>query len=318
MRFLKGNILFSIFLTHSARNVITPGMKQDAVRNEAIFAHTNYRNYLKSILADRTAKNSAYSLRAFSRTLALSPGVLSMILSGKKNLSLERALTVARKIGLKEKETEYFLLLVQLDRITDPELRSTFFDRAAAIRPSGKVFDLSVDLFRAIADWYHLAILEALDVDGLEWNAKSLAKFLEISPIEAQAAIERLARLDLIEPRDGQKPARTVNRLLVGSKLPNESIRKYYRQILQKAVESIETQTPKEKVFATEVFAFDEAALEEAKSITDRYLEDLLKLARKSKNKRHLYQAAVQFFRLNAAARETGGKHTEERAHETP
>ncbi|MBI2605515.1 MAG: TIGR02147 family protein [Deltaproteobacteria bacterium] len=274
-------------------------MKQDPVRSEAIFAHTNYRGFLKSVLADRAAKNKAYSLRAFSKALSISPGVLSMILKGGKNLSLERALTVARKIGLKEKETEYFLLLVQLDRIADPELRGTFFDRAAAIRPSGKVFDLSVDLFKVIADWHHLAILESLDVDGLEWSPKSIAKFLGISPIEVEAAIERLARLELIELLEGRKPTRTVSRLLVDSKIPSESIRKYYRQVLQKAVESIETQTPKEKVFATEVFAFDATALEEAKSITDRYLEDLLKLSRKSKNRRDLYQAAVQFFRIN-------------------
>lgn len=264
------------------------------------FGAENYRHYLKTVLSERVKKNPSYSLRAFATALGLSSGGLSRILKGEKNLSLERASQIASKLNLSSAEAEYFVLLVQANNAKTPELRETFLERLNSVRPGGKIFDLSVDHFKVISDWYHLAILEALDVVGLEFEPKAIAKFLGITPIEAELAIERLVRLELIEFKAGKaKPVRTVNRLLVESNVPKDAMRKYYRQTLQKALESVDAQTPDEKVIGTEVFAFDSNQLEEARKISHRYLDEMLALSKKSKNKRALYQVCAQFFRLN-------------------
>jgi uncharacterized protein (TIGR02147 family) len=266
-----------------------------------LFNHIDYRKYLKAAYVERSSKNDRYSLRAFARHLGLSPAAVTRIFKGEKSLSVKRAVTIAQKLHLDRVETEYFCLLVQLAQTEDPELQSTLYERLNALRPEAPIHDLSVDLFRTIADWYHLAILELTGVDGFEFTVSNVARYLGIGVMDAEVAIDRLKRLELIELETGtNRVVKTKNRLLVSSAIPNGAMRKHYRQMLEKAMESIETQGPDEKVIATETFAFDRESIEEAKKLTDRYLDQLVKLSEGSRNKKDLYQACIQVFRLSA------------------
>src|SRR5690349_9824776 len=94
-----------------------------------IFGYQSYRQYLKVTLADRIGRNPAYSLRAMARDIDISPGLLSLILSQKKNLSDEKALDVAACLELDERETEYFSLLVQLEKTTRETHRNRLLEK---------------------------------------------------------------------------------------------------------------------------------------------------------------------------------------------
>ena len=94
-----------------------------------IFEHDNYRLYLKSVLADRVARNSSYSLRSFAKTIGLAHSTLSLVFKGTKHLSFERAMDIATKLNLPEKEHEYFSLMVQSDRMKDPEKKAVIVER---------------------------------------------------------------------------------------------------------------------------------------------------------------------------------------------
>ena len=59
------------------------------------------------------------------------------------------------------------------------------------------------------------------------------------------------------------------------------------------------------KVIGTEVFAFDPSQLEKARTITNAYLDQMLELARKSKNRTEIYMTAVNFFRLSKKGEST-------------
>lgn len=265
----------------------------------SVFEHSDYRAFLKAAYVEKAGKNPSFSLRAFSKQVGLSPAALTRILKGEKNLSVERAGELARKLKLADREAEYFVLLVQLSSLKNPDLKANVLERANALRPARGVYDLSVDFFKLIADWYHLAILEMIGVKDVDFTPKGIASFLGIGVVEAELALDRLKRLELLEITATGKPVRLQNRLLVSSQVPNAALRKYNRQILEKAERSIEEQGPTEKAIGTEVFAFDRRQLEEAKKLTDEYLNRMLKLATSSLERHDVYQVAVQFFRLN-------------------
>ena len=82
-----------------------------------LFEHQDYREYLKAVLVSRQLKNSRYSLRAFAKSLSISPGALSKILNSINNLSSQKALEFAQHLKLSEKETDYFLHLVTLNNL---------------------------------------------------------------------------------------------------------------------------------------------------------------------------------------------------------
>ena len=74
----------------------------------SIFQYNDYRVLLLDDFTKRSTLNNRYSLRAYARDLELSPGYLSSVLRGGKNLNLMNYKRVFSKIGFNEqKEFEY-------------------------------------------------------------------------------------------------------------------------------------------------------------------------------------------------------------------
>lgn len=69
-------------------------------------------DYLISIFNERKDKNPRYSLRAFARSLGVSSGQLSEILSGKRPLSHKLARRVSIALALTDQESQKLVHLV--------------------------------------------------------------------------------------------------------------------------------------------------------------------------------------------------------------
>lgn len=274
----------------------------------------NSVSFLKQKYTDVRKNNPRYSLRAFAKRLGLSPGGLSQILSGKKKLSLSRAHAIAEILAFSPAEKEAFLLMVQIEGAKTPALKSELYERLKTSMNTDGIVNLGLEQFQLISEWYGLAILELVSTIGGQWRPEKIAKYFQISTAEVEVTLERLKRLELIEEIPGEGYRRPPERLIVVSQTPSEAIRKYYRGVLQHADRSITEQTPKEKVVGTEVFAFDASQLEEVRGLTDSYLNQLLNLARTGKKRTHIYQAFVDFFRLNQV--EPSGEQKVEPSHD--
>lgn len=86
--------------------------------------YSDYREYLRDELGRRTQTRQQYSMRAFARDLSIAPQNLSMILKGKKNISSEAGIEIAKKLRLSEEETSYFHDLVALSLAKTENLRN--------------------------------------------------------------------------------------------------------------------------------------------------------------------------------------------------
>ena len=91
-------------------------------------------------------KNESYSLRAFAKTLDVSASALSRVLNGDKGISLERAQTVAARLKLDDRETEYLFLLVQFETAKTPAMKENILQKLNHMTPDHKVHNLSVVL----------------------------------------------------------------------------------------------------------------------------------------------------------------------------
>lgn len=263
-----------------------------------VYGQENYREFLKTALADRAKTREGYSLRAFSQKIGVSNSFLSEVLNEKKALSVELAFKIAVKLDLTETETQYFCLLVQLAQEKDPEFREELQKRLNALDPNRPTHDLSIDLFKTISDWYHYAILELTYLPGFKLTADSIAKKLGISKIEAEIALERLKRLELIEPDDRGSYKKSHSYLLAESTVPNNALKLFHKQILEKAIESIHSQTPKERMSATDILPIDSKYLPEVDRLSREFSSAVMKLSEKSKVKDSVYALTVHFFNL--------------------
>lgn len=258
---------------------------------------TSSKDLLKMELADRITANPAYSLRAMARQVGLSPSMMSSVLRGNKKLSVERAYEVAKKLKFTKPRREYLVTLVQYEQAKSADQKADLMEKLHQLVPQPKTTLLDLDLFRTIADWFHLPLLELTNTKDFELNADTAARALGISPFEADAAIERLLRLELLEEKQGRlQKAQSI--LLANSPLPNGALRKYHQQMLAKASRALIDQTPAEKFIGSETFAFNTHDLKKANEILEDCFTRMVKLAGSRKNKKHVYHMGIQLFRL--------------------
>jgi len=203
------------------------------------------RTYLKAELELRQLRRPQYSLRAFARDLQMSPSALSDFFHGKLGLSKERVQAIAAKIHLTEPQQDHLYDLLEMRFARSGEMR-----RAAKWRVEQRISRqpgrLSLEKFCMIADWYHLAIPELLELDPKFQDPKELSKALDVPLPRVKRALQALTEIGLLAIVD-DKYVVTENSTLTGDESPNQLIRQAHLQILSLAQKSIETRTMQER-----------------------------------------------------------------------
>jgi uncharacterized protein (TIGR02147 family) len=264
-----------------------------------VFEHQDYREFLRTTLS----KKVNGSARAFSEKLGISTSFLSEIMSAKKNLSVDLAFKIAIKLNLTEGESQYFCMLVQLEQEKDPLFREELSRRLSDLNPQRKSHDLSADLFRSISEWYHSAILELTYVAGPALTPEAAAHSLGITKAEAETAIERLLRLELLEKDANGALKKSHNYITSQSHVPHSALREFHRQFLAKAETALSISTPTERMSATDVMAFDSRQLENVDRLSQEFSAAVMKLAEKAKTKDSVYALSVNFFPITKTER---------------
>ena len=268
--------------------------KPSAMRNEP--SQETYRTILAEKLEDRCSKNPRYSLRSFARDLHLAPARLSDILRGRYGLSREAAQKIAHCLRMTEAETRRFCDLVESQHARNPKARR---DAALRLESASETpyQQLTLDGFQVISDWVHFAILELCLVEGFQSNFDWIAKQLGISVHVAKAAIERMQRLDLIEEKEG-KLLPTDGFTASPNDIPSDAIKKFHRQILEKALLALDFQTVEERDISTMILALDQREIPEAKKYIKDFRRNFDKKFGKATTKNSVYCLAIQLFGL--------------------
>ena len=256
----------------------------------------DFRIILKEELEQRCSKNPRYSMRSFARDLGLAPARLSDVLRGRYGLSRAAGESIAKSLGYSKSEITRFCDLIDSEHARDPKKRSEALQRVEQKQDNYR--QLSLDGFQVISEWYHYAILELTLIEGFRSDSAWIAKQLGISQLVAQAAVERLLRLDLLLRDDHGVLIPSEGMTSSPDGVPSESIKKFHRQILQKAIQAIDLQNIEERDFSNVILAIDEEQIPQAKESIRKFRREFdLKFGRTQKKNR-IYNLSVQFFCL--------------------
>jgi uncharacterized protein (TIGR02147 family) len=273
-----------------------------------IFEHESYRSFLRALMKSKQRRNRLYSMRSMARTVGLAPSTFSELLAGKVNLSLDKASLMASKLKLTEAETEYFLLLVQLEDSKEPQLRARLRAKLDSLNGRDHGRPLPPEQFSAFSDWYYPAILMLTFTQRGLRSARDIAQRLGLTSTEAAAALDRLIAQGWIKPADDGKYRMETPRITVASAEPDPSLQKFHGQMLQRACDSLPQQTPAERIIASETFPMSIALLPEAERLANEYLTRLLRLSRTREGHDDIYHAGIQVFRLTQKPAEIRAK----------
>jgi uncharacterized protein (TIGR02147 family) len=262
----------------------------------------DFKTVLKNEFAERAGANPHYSLRAFARTLNLSPPRLSDILRGRYGLSKRAAIAIAKRLGYNKSEQTAFACLVESKHARSRIGRDRANAELQAFRKRGPVQDFQLEAFRVISDWYHFALLELTYVKDFQSNPAWIAKQLGISISLVKDAIGRLKKLDLLIETQGKLTAPDLT-LDVPGGVPSSALKNFHRQILNKAIQAIDEQSVEERELSSVVIALRNDQLPEAKKMISDFRKNFLNALGSNvavaRDKNQVYFFSNQFFSLN-------------------
>jgi transcriptional regulator with XRE-family HTH domain len=246
---------------------------------------TTLRGIIHQRFEESRARNRSFSLRAFAKTLSVSPASLSQILSGKRPLTLTTAKKICDRLGLSPTEERGVLLAL----IKTP---------VSGAQQQPETLQLEADRFKVISDWHHFAILSLTEIRGSKPDPKWIARRLGITPLAAQEAMERLKRLKILEVR-ANSWRQSTRPIWVRSEVPSSAIRKYHRQTLEKAEQALSDVPLEQREFGALTMAINPKRIPEAKKMIRDFqinLNQVLEAGPKSR----VYTLAVQLFPIDS------------------
>ncbi len=261
---------------------------------------TDYRLILQKELTNRCESNPRYSLRAFARDLKLSPSRLSEVLNKKQGLSRQAAESITKILGFGDEEAEYFCDLVSIKHarsVKEREDAKIRLFKAEFEKQRDERYSLQLDSFKIISDWYHFGILELMKVKDFKHDAKWIARRLGVQGIQIELAIERLCRVGLLKIEDGRFVEMQGDGWVSGG-VPSSSIRKFHRQMLEKALVAMETQAVEERLFNTQILALRRGDLPKAFEEITEFQQKFCESLEANQKKEVVYCISMQFFKV--------------------
>lgn len=283
------------------KNNITKDIYRD--NHESIMCFSDYREILKDVLASKLKYNPAYSLRSFALHLEMNPSRLSEIFKKKEGLSRERAEKIAKKLWSSSKEISFFCDLVEAEHARSKAKKDLARIRLKKYRANAdsiiKPEKMALDYFKIISDWYHFAILELTYLDCFQDNNKWIANSLNINVHLVDEAIKRLIRVGLLVKKNNHYVSTEDFSSVGGEDIPSDSIKRFHKQILEKAIQSLYLDPVSSREFGNIIFAFDKDKMEDAKNLIKLFKKEFLKkMSCTDTKKNSVYCFGIHFFPL--------------------
>lgn len=183
--------------------------------------------FLSQFFEKRRAKNSQYSIRAFARDTGISSGRASEFLRGISipGPLLSNRIATALQLNEKQKHQLKFMIASHL-----------------SVRKNGKIgntHQLADKEFTLLPDWQHFAVLNLLNTVNAEPSVPWLANRLGLTEEAIGDSLKKLCLAGLAQEEGGFYKA-THQHLTSTSTIPSEALRSYHRQMIERALWSID------------------------------------------------------------------------------
>jgi uncharacterized protein (TIGR02147 family) len=252
---------------------------------------SDFRLFLQEELLRRCRANPRYSLRAFAKTLATDHSTLAKLVAGKRPIGRRTIERLGERLGLSP---------AAIARMTEKKAPAS---RAAATADAGVAYrQMTLDAFHIISDWYHLAILELMRVDGFSAQPRWVARALGITVNEVNAAVDRLVRVGMLEVRaDGtwhdQTGGRNTN---IGGLASTAAHRALQKQILQKAIAALDEVPVERRNQTAMTMAVDVDRLPEAVERIKVFRREMAQFLSRGERRDEVYNLSVSLYPITS------------------
>lgn len=225
---------------------------------------------LREIYSDALQKNVKYSLRRFSKDYGINVATCSRVIADVEVLSFFQI----RKL----------LLHPKIDLATKERLRAALFEDddglSATPNPvvSTKFTDANVQFD---FEWTDLALMELLQIPGIDCTIDSLAKFLDMRTADVVPAIERLERQGLITQK-GEHYTKTHKKLIITANPETKHrMREFHRNFALRGLKTLARTEPEDieqRLITSYMITTHPSKIAAAKELQLKFQKELVEL----------------------------------------
>ncbi len=252
----------------------------------------DYRSIIQNEYEARLSFNPNYSLRAFARDIEVSPSQLTDILKSKKGLSTKKALIVANKLGLNEKEALTFKAMVECQHGRSDKIRKLAAKYLEESLYQNNYKSLSEDSFAILANWYHFAILSCMELDHYDGSIGFLVNKLSLSYEEVETAIKRMLREEMIDLNKGKFVVKK-EMYTTSHDIESKALKVSHKQTLKQAIDCVDSIPVELRDITSITMAIDIDKLPEAKEKIKNFRRSMSKFLESAK-KTDVYNINIQ------------------------
>lgn len=266
-----------------------------------IYMYFDIRQYLQDDFAERKSRNPKFSLRAMADRLKVNSATIIRIMNGDRNISSTMLPVFISYLGLRQKEAEYFRVLVQFCQSKSEQNRHSAYRTLIMIRSSmtRTVPDAHYEFYEK---WYFTAIREYLRIHHFDSDYKKLAASLvpSITVHEAKRAINLLVNLGFVEKNNDIYTVKE-NSITTGEKWNGAAIKTFQQQMLNKAIDAMDCFPKEERDFSTMTMCYSEEGFKKVRDLLKNTREELSRIEESDKGANRVYQINMQTFPLTTA-----------------
>lgn len=240
-----------------------------------IMDYVDYRLFLKERLERLAAHDKKFSQRWVAKRAGFkAPQLLSMIVQGHRNLTKDKALDLARALKLSERETDYFVMLLDLADCATPEQRHALLEKINATFRDGLFSSIPDDGIEIFRDWYYPAVREIVTLKDAQPTAAWVADRLGISPEDARDALDTLVARDFLR-WEGERLVRAEPSVRTNkNKIYPMMLASYHLKVFERAFPAVRLGRDK-RHFEGLTFAVPRRKLPEVKEMIQRFFREV-------------------------------------------
>jgi uncharacterized protein (TIGR02147 family) len=207
-----------------------------------IYAYQDYATYLSDYYASQKLRLRSFSFRSFAARAEVAPSLLKDIIERRRKLTLDVMAKYALAMGLSQKETQYFELLVHF--VNEKKTGAKIEKLADLTRARKGDFIRTIEhaKYEFFSKWYHSAVRELITLKEFQDDPAWIAGYLRptITATQAKASLDLLMRLGLIQ-RDAQGKWVQYDAVISSeAEIQNLALRTFNEEMLRLAKESLD------------------------------------------------------------------------------
>jgi uncharacterized protein (TIGR02147 family) len=272
----------------------------------SVFEYQDFRKFIADAQRAIKATKPFFTYRYIAAAIGMkSPGHITWIIQGKRNLSKKKVLPFAKVLGLNDRETDFFTDLVHFDQAKTHIEKKFFLDRLVAFQEPKKtiVQPSSYDFY---SKWYHSAVRELFAIHALGDDYKQIARMIQpaITPREAKQSIKLLCGLGLVK-KDNKGHYRQVNQAVsTGDVWRSVAIRQFQMDTFDLAKQALNSIDAKERDVSTLTMSISDERFAMVRERIKQFRNELVTLITSDKAPNRVYQLSMALFPLSRQERE--------------